>query len=597
MRTEVFVGKNRYYLSGGKKYNTDIAKPKKRLKFGALLGLPNPGYTVVSRERRSGVSARLLELPLSSVTVADEGNSNNRAETPVTNQNLDFNDDFGSFDEGAIDLNYPSNQPISDLIYNPQEFQTQFEFVFRYDVGGIRQTPHMPTDSIQIHTIQDFDYDALSGVISYPAKLVVVGLILIEFTNGALIVTACSACSSFQNLQLFMPIGSCSHMLCPGMSIERFISCKHSASVVSELCDQMKIPTLINMQEKHNILATYLKTGGKSIKPGWQNLGPCLRIGKHHQFACFLTNEYHLLSFNVSRAAGSEKILFSCNSCKRRNCSHCKVAGQQEYPEVVTASATPQNISKERHTLYSTLPYSIDYGGFSGDFSPERSDCVHDVIRSRASKGSSYFDKFPNKILSQSAHSFETCCLNQKIGILSTLPALIFSPEELVTDAQTTIYHCLECKRTFHIEGREIGLLNFSDKYFFCVELFYSLLDLKYRSGLSTYAWWNTKIEIYSRLMEENDRLVWRNKLVNISGYINSFFIQFLKLVEYPKSVMKCCGGSPEIITLDGIVMSIESKKIREANLSQPWISGFTSLSNLKGPTLIDNRLGKVGIY
>ena len=126
MRTEVFVGKNRYYLSGGKKYNTDIAKPKKRLKFGALLGLPNPGYTVVSRERRSGVSARLLELPLSSVTVADEGNSNNRAETPVTNQNLDFNDDFGSFDEGAIDLNYPSNQPISDLIYNPQEFQTQF---------------------------------------------------------------------------------------------------------------------------------------------------------------------------------------------------------------------------------------------------------------------------------------------------------------------------------------------------------------------------------------------------------------------------------------------------------------------------------------
>ena len=53
---------------------------------------------------------------------------------------------------------------------------------------------------------------------------------------------------------------------------------------------------------------------------------------------------------------------------------------------------------------------------------------------------------------------------------------------------------------------------------------------------------------------------------------------------------MKCCGGSPEVITLDGIVMSIESKRIREANLSQPWISGFTSLSNLKGPTLIDNH-------
>jgi hypothetical protein len=35
------------------------------------------------------------------------------------------------------------------------------------------------------------------------------------------------------------------------------------------------------MQEKHSILAKYLKTGEKFINPGWQNLGPCLRIGKN----------------------------------------------------------------------------------------------------------------------------------------------------------------------------------------------------------------------------------------------------------------------------------------------------------------------------
>jgi hypothetical protein len=49
--------------------------------------------------------------------------------------------------------------------------------------------------------------------------------------------------------------------------------------------------------------------------------------------------------------------------------------------------------------------------------------------------------------------------------------------------------------------------------------------------------------------------------------------MEFLKLLEYPAAVMKCCGGSPDTITLDGIVMSIESKRIRDAKLTQPWVS------------------------
>jgi hypothetical protein len=61
--------------------------------------------------------------------------------------------------------------------------------------------------------------------------------------------------------------------------------------------------------------------------------------------------------------------------------------------------------------------------------------------------------------------------------------------------------------------------------------------------------------------------------LERLSGSVNQFFVQFLKLLEYPPAVMRCCGGSPDIIALDGIVMSIESKRIRAAKLSQPWIS------------------------
>ncbi len=78
---------------------------------------------------------------------------------------MGFPDDYGSFD----DINYntsitQSNQPLSntiynpdDINYNPDEFITQYEYAFCFHVGGIRQTLHKPTDSIQIHTIQNFE--------------------------------------------------------------------------------------------------------------------------------------------------------------------------------------------------------------------------------------------------------------------------------------------------------------------------------------------------------------------------------------------------------------------------------------------------------
>jgi hypothetical protein len=74
------------------------------------------------------------------------------------------------------------------------------------------------------------------------------------------------------------------------------------------------------------------------------------------------------------------------------------------------------------------------------------------------------------------------------------------------------------------------------------------------------------------RFWNEEDRASMRLKMERLSGSTSQFFFSFLKLLEYPKSVMKCCGGNPDIITLDGIVMSIDSKRIREATLVRPFI-------------------------
>ena len=90
--------------------------------------------------------------------------------------------------------------------------------------------------------------------------------------------------------------------------------------------------------------------------------------------------------------------------------------------------------------MYSTLPYSIDSGGFDGDLSLERTDSVNAAIRSRSIKGSSYFhENFPEKILRQPCNIF-TCCLNQNISIHRTNSILIFSQAEILVDYYTPIY-------------------------------------------------------------------------------------------------------------------------------------------------------------
>ena len=92
------------------------------------------------------------------------------------------------------------------------------------------------------------------------------------------------------------------------------------------------------------------------------------------------------------------------------------------------------------------------------------------------------------------------------------------------------------------------------------------------------------------RFWNEEDRASMRLKMERLSGSTSQFFFSFLKLLEYPKSVMKCCGGNPDIITLDGIVMSIDSKRIREATLVRPFIleTNFNRQSKRKDRNILN---------
>lgn len=480
------------------------------------------------------------------------------------------NHDMSSFNIDSIGLATAWSTSIAQP--NHQEYPLPFDYAFKYKIGGSRQTAHNISEGFQLHTIQDFEFDENSKDISYRSKSIVVAVLLVQFSNGSLIMTACNGCPSYQNLEVYLPAGTCRDIELPSFSSDRFVACKHTASVISELCDHNRIPTRLDLLQKHNLLATLLNNPTNSVRFGWQNLGPRILTFRKHILGCFLTSEFHLLCFNISKL--KDRILLLCNLCNRRNCSHCKVAEQEELHESLPESTNPgTSTSRERYTLYSTVKYSFDFGGLREDISPERTSRIKDIIRTRSMYGVSYFNaQFPDKVLRE-PQSDLVCCPYQNIGIHKSNQILIFTPAGLIYDFTTDIYRCEICKKSFHVEGHDLALLNFSDSYFFSVELFYSLLDVKYRSGLSTYAWWNSYIEINLRILAEEERPKVRDKLHQLSGLINQFFMEFLKLLEYPAAVMKCCGGSPDTITLDGIVMSIESKRIRDAKLTQPWVS------------------------
>jgi len=67
------------------------------------------------------------------------------------------------------------------------------------------------------------------------------------------------------------------------------------------------------------------------------------------------------------------------------------------------------------------------------------------------------------------------------------------------------------------------------------------------------------------------------NHWTALSGTIHGYFCQFLELLEQPEHLYSCCLN-PEIVCLDGLVMSIENAKIREQKLSTPWISGESNI-------------------
>jgi hypothetical protein len=111
--------------------------------------------------------------------------------------------------------------------------------------------------------------------------------------------------------------------------------------------------------------------------------------------------------------------------------------------------------------------------------------------------------------------------------------------------------------------------------------LFYELLDMKINAGTATYAWWKVKVDmtLLSNGMPKDFIRRQRKLWMGLASRLTSFLCEYLLIVEIPDRLFGCCLN-PDIISVDGnqlanspgIVLSVTSKRIIEAELIQPWL-------------------------
>lgn len=117
-------------------------------------------------------------------------------------------------------------------------------------------------------------------------------------------------------------------------------------------------------------------------------------------------------------------------------------------------------------------------------------------------------------------------------------------------------------------------------------DLFLELSELKVNGGVPTHTWWKAKVDVSLKVMPATDLM--KKQLekfwTKLSSKLTMFLAEYYRIVEYPISLFTCCK-TPKIVSADGtcyylvvgIVLSIESKKIRAANFQHVWSSQVRS--------------------
>ena len=424
-------------------------------------------------------------------------------------------------------------------------------------------------------------------------------LATVECSNGFLLVTACSKCNAtglapYTNPKAFI------NTRVPPLYLGRAFGCRHTVSAIVDIgrsCqmdqEDLIFPILLNdaMLETVEELNQDVELG-----PGWIFDE---RIGYHRNgaLAIMVSSELAISVYSLKLYEGEESISFYCHQCPSNSCAEAKLAKLHYSSLLPNLNIHGERNKRREYTpplfpCYSKKPYPINTQDVTS---------LQLVIGERMKKGSNwffgekilqgvnYFYSFPSNRDSFSIYPEKICTCSQGRGrykvvsnngvlcslnsvSLSLLDLLIFLILQTIRMFKVYKFICDECNTEFSYDGFIHGILNFQNRHFFAVEIFYNLYDLKVASGIATYAWWKCYVEFVCKLIENLDYAgKTRRVLGRMHSEVHQYFCQFMGLIQKPDSLYRCCDN-PEYITLDGIVISVETKRIQAQKLQTPWV-------------------------
>ncbi|KAJ2989759.1 hypothetical protein HDV02_004778, partial [Globomyces sp. JEL0801] len=96
------------------------------------------------------------------------------------------------------------------------------------------------------------------------------------------------------------------------------------------------------------------------------------------------------------------------------------------------------------------------------------------------------------------------------------------------------------------------------------------IMELKYANGTPVHAIWMVKIEMILLGTDPCKTSNARRSLKQFAGSVSLVLTEYLRLIDYPENYFQCCKH-PRVVCVDGIVLSVESKRILQQNLDEPW--------------------------
>jgi hypothetical protein len=429
-------------------------------------------------------------------------------------------------------------------------------------------------EKIQINLIQDFDISTDGVILKKKNKFVLLSVISVIHNGENKAISSCSACESRSLLGYFFV----QQIVDEPLSTDLLFSCKHAFAVVSRLRYKMGLdidPKLENYRSLlYTALCNNLVLDNNDLVPGTWYLDDVLRyetkIGK---LSIFFTECLQLVCVTRKlNANGSVRL--HCYDCPRNNtvngCTHSRLIPNANAMEAEEFQVDPEaeDVMEERANDYSIIS-KLTY-----PFNIRDDQDLSKVLQQRNRLGTRFWLHGKNETNHLYAAT-DVCCNTNCIPTLAPTRSRrcsLFSLNGFIYEMKLYNYWCSICNTIYHYDGRCDGIVNFGNAKLFCIELFLEALEFKTNAGVPTQAYWKSKLNTLA-VAEQLDPLfsLIEKEWSNLAGKINEMMMHFVRLIDYPERIFQCCEN-PKIVTVDGIVLSVESSRIQSRKLKEPWI-------------------------